>query len=299
MEGQGRWWAAGRDSCVGGWCGVSALLHLCGSFRTVTCPSGRCVLMRVFVSPVCAGGALHSSFVSWRLRWWHWQQGGHTGVWVCVCEGGASVCMQLDVYPVCFSVGQSHTGQAHAVHHRAVAACRRQAVIPHVPLLLLLPPLDPTLPTRDTLKQLMIKKEIVGDLLNHLRLARQRALAAERTGSNGSSGSSGQDEGSSDWAAGRAAAVAGGSIDASSFGPEDEEALNETLGELLLVLEQLDERIGPMLEQDGSHFNKRCARTGGWSLGWGGWVQGAGWGGGNIARQAASKHLLSSSLRSS
>lgn len=116
-------------------------------------------------------------------------------------------------------------------------------------------------PHRDTLKQLMIKKEIVGDLLNHLRLARQRALAAERTGdSDGDSSSSSSGAGvdrDEDWAAGRAAAVAGGSIDASSFGPEDEEALNETLGELLLVLEQLDERIGPMLEQDGSHFNKR------------------------------------------
>lgn len=32
-------------------------------------------------------------------------------------------------------------------------------------------------PHRDELKQLMTKKEIVGDLLNHLRLARQRALA--------------------------------------------------------------------------------------------------------------------------
>lgn len=51
---------------------------------------------------------------------------------------------------------------------------------------------------RDTLKQLMIKKEIVGDLLNHLRLARQRALAAERGGSM-----------EDDWEAGRAAAVAG------------------------------------------------------------------------------------------
>lgn len=38
---------------------------------------------------------------------------------------------------------------------------------------------------------------------------------------------------------------------------EDEEALNETLAQLLLVLEQLDERIGPMLEQDGRHFNRR------------------------------------------
>lgn len=48
------------------------------------------------------------------------------------------------------------------------------------------------------MKQLMIKKEIVGDLLNHLRLARQRALAAERGG-----------DGDADWEAGRAAAVEG------------------------------------------------------------------------------------------
>jgi hypothetical protein len=103
----------------------------------------------------------------------------------------------------------------------------------------------------------------VGDLLNHLRLARQRALAAERAaaGSGTSSSTSGGGDDSS-WAEGLAAAVAGGSMDTSSFGPEDEEALNETLGELLLVLEQLDGRIGPMLEQDGSHFNRRCVR--GW-----------------------------------
>jgi hypothetical protein len=104
-------------------------------------------------------------------------------------------------------------------------------------------------PHRDALKQLMVKKEIVGDLLNHLRLARQRAMAAER-----------------DTEAAAAAAAAGGrapggSLDPpaslSSFGPEDEEALNDTLGELLLVLEQLEERIGPMLERDGHPFNSR------------------------------------------
>jgi hypothetical protein len=38
---------------------------------------------------------------------------------------------------------------------------------------------------------------------------------------------------------------------------EDEEALNETLAQLLLVLDELDDRIGPMLEQDGRHFNRR------------------------------------------
>ena len=38
---------------------------------------------------------------------------------------------------------------------------------------------------------------------------------------------------------------------------EDEEAVNETLAQLLMVMEKLDDRIGPMLEQDGKHFNMR------------------------------------------
>jgi hypothetical protein len=37
-------------------------------------------------------------------------------------------------------------------------------------------------PHRDRLTQLMAKKEIVGDLFNHLRLARQRALAGRQLG---------------------------------------------------------------------------------------------------------------------
>lgn len=69
----------------------------------------------------------------------------------------------------------------------------------------------PTHTRRDTLKQLMIKKEIVGDLLNHLRLARQRSLAAERAAASGSEGEGG-------WEDGRAAAAAGGSMDASRWG---------------------------------------------------------------------------------
>ncbi|KAF8069710.1 DTX44 [Scenedesmus sp. PABB004] len=89
-------------------------------------------------------------------------------------------------------------------------------------------------PHREELKQLMVKKEIVGDLLNHLRLARQRAAAG-----GGPAG---------------AGAAGGGGAELSS---DEEEALNETLAQLLLVLEQLDGRIGPMLEQDGSHFNRR------------------------------------------
>eukprot|EP00798_Chlamydomonas_sp_ICE-L_P019954 gene19954-26662_t len=38
---------------------------------------------------------------------------------------------------------------------------------------------------------------------------------------------------------------------------EDVDSLNETLAQLLMVLEVLDEQIGSMLEQDGSMFNER------------------------------------------
>lgn len=38
---------------------------------------------------------------------------------------------------------------------------------------------------------------------------------------------------------------------------DDEEAVNETLAQLLLVMEKLDDRIAPMLEQDGRFFNRR------------------------------------------
>lgn len=121
-------------------------------------------------------------------------------------------------------------------------------------------------PHRDELKQLMAKKEIVGDLLNHLRLARQRATAPDRDAAAAAAANGGQ------TAAGEAAGVersAGSSSSASSSGSgsrlsggealsiEDEEALNETLAQLLLVLDELDARIGPMLEQDGRHFNRR------------------------------------------
>jgi hypothetical protein len=120
-------------------------------------------------------------------------------------------------------------------------------------------------PHRDELKQLMTKKEIVGDLLNHLRLARQRATAPQREEAATPTGDDMQDSGN-----GTAAGVeasAGSNSSSSSAGSrlsggealsvEDEEALNETLAQLLLVLDELDDRIGPMLEQDGRHFNRR------------------------------------------
>ncbi len=44
---------------------------------------------------------------------------------------------------------------------------------------------------------------------------------------------------------------------------EDEEGINETLAQLLMVMEHLDDRIGPMLERDGEHFNRRWVNAGG------------------------------------
>lgn len=69
----------------------------------------------------------------------------------------------------------------------------------------------------------------MGDLFNQLRLARQRHV-------NGHLGSD------------------------KSF--DDEDAVNDTLAQLLMVMEHLDEKIRPMLEQDGALFNKRCGGGG-------------------------------------
>ena len=64
----------------------------------------------------------------------------------------------------------------------------------------------------------------IGDLFNQLRLQRQRFVNVRADTSE-------------------------------SF--DDEDGVNETLAQLLVVMEHLDERIGPMLEHDGQHFNKR------------------------------------------
>ena len=37
----------------------------------------------------------------------------------------------------------------------------------------------------------------------------------------------------------------------------DEQELTESMQKLLIVMQRLDEKIGPMLEADGEHFNKR------------------------------------------
>ncbi|CAL8467153.1 g6689 [Coccomyxa elongata] len=78
---------------------------------------------------------------------------------------------------------------------------------------------------RRKLKELMNKKELVGDLFNNLRLARQRLVSADIS-------------------------TGGGAM-------RDEPSINATLAQLLMVMERLDAKIGPMLETDGRDFNQR------------------------------------------
>ena len=45
-----------------------------------------------------------------------------------------------------------------------------------------------------------------------------------------------------------------------------EKELTKQMTTLLLLMEQLDKKIVPMLEVDGEYFNKRCAHAGtGWN----------------------------------
>lgn len=37
----------------------------------------------------------------------------------------------------------------------------------------------------------------------------------------------------------------------------DDQELTESMQKLLIVMQRLDQKIGPMLEADGEHFNKR------------------------------------------
>lgn len=133
-------------------------------------------------------------------------------------------------------------------------------------------------PHRAKLKELMAKKEVVGSLFDHLRLARQRSLAGRRPGMGGSrscanaaaspTSSVCDVEGSlvEITAAARTATPAQNTVRSllgcgadglkdDSF--EDAEAVNETLAQLLFIMERLDDKIGPMLEQDGHHFSGR------------------------------------------
>ena len=79
-------------------------------------------------------------------------------------------------------------------------------------------------PLRKRLKELLRKKEIIGELCDQLRAGRSRALN-------------------------------GRGSPAAPF--LDDGALAAQLSELLLVMERLDEEIGPLVEQDGEHFSPR------------------------------------------
>mmetsp|Transcript_28616 Transcript_28616/g.39535 ORF Transcript_28616/g.39535 Transcript_28616/m.39535 type:complete len:304 (+) Transcript_28616:293-1204(+) len=85
-------------------------------------------------------------------------------------------------------------------------------------------------PHRKELKKMMQQKQVMADAFNQLRLEWQRSQNNQ----------------------------------ASSWGPEGRRLvdsytskdLQDTLASFVLEMEQLDEQIGPMLEQDGRHFNK-------------------------------------------
>ncbi|KAI7741874.1 hypothetical protein M8C21_032446, partial [Ambrosia artemisiifolia] len=89
---------------------------------------------------------------------------------------------------------------------------------------------------RAMLVDLIKQKEVVGDLFNQLRLALQRRNM------------------------GRPAQTMAATH-------MDDKELTESVQKLLIVMQRLDEKIAPMLEEDGEHFNKRwgyLSRAGLW-----------------------------------
>ncbi|GAB4817883.1 hypothetical protein N2152v2_004929 [Parachlorella kessleri] len=88
---------------------------------------------------------------------------------------------------------------------------------------------------RSRLKDLLNKKEQVGDLFNNLRLARQRSMYANS----------------------RVNAPSSVHLGPETDPEDDEDEINEALAQLLMVMQMLDEAIGPAVDADGKHFNKR------------------------------------------
>ncbi|PWZ12252.1 hypothetical protein Zm00014a_001361 [Zea mays] len=89
---------------------------------------------------------------------------------------------------------------------------------------------------KEKLVTLIQQKEIVGDLFNQLRLALQR----------------------------RSNSRPAQTLAATCM---DDQELTESMQKLLIVMQRLDEKIGPMLEADGELFNKRwgwLSRAGLW-----------------------------------
>eukprot|EP00873_Tetraselmis_striata_P025773 jgi/Tetstr1/446037/TSEL_033639.t1 len=82
-------------------------------------------------------------------------------------------------------------------------------------------------PHRAKMKELLEKKELLGQVFNAVRTQRQRKVASEA------------------------------SLGEVSELLSDEARVNEALGQLVLHLEALDSTIAPMIETDGAHFNER------------------------------------------
>ena len=105
---------------------------------------------------------------------------------------------------------------------------------------------------RRALKELMNKKELVGDLFNNLRLTRQRLNNSARANSstiNTSSNGSSSLQGSSSAADVQASASSPGY---SMLSEADEQCINSTLAQLLMVMESLDTQIGASWAQHQS-----------------------------------------------
>lgn len=89
---------------------------------------------------------------------------------------------------------------------------------------------------RASLVDLINQKEVIGDLFNQLRLALQRKIKGRP----------------------------GQTLAATHM---DDKELTDSMQKMLLVMQRLDEKIAPMLEADGEHFNKRwgfLSRAGLW-----------------------------------
>lgn len=82
-------------------------------------------------------------------------------------------------------------------------------------------------PHRAKLKELLQKKELLGDLFNNIRVQRQRQISCDQ------------------------------SLGEISSMLDDGELVNEALAQLVLHMQALDDEIAPMVKEDGKEFNKR------------------------------------------
>lgn len=114
-------------------------------------------------------------------------------------------------------------------------------------------------PHRAKLKELMNKKELVGDVFNQLRLMRQRW---QESGPEGAPARPFQRADVSRLQNGHGEAGNGHTTTpqlpiGDAQHAMTRQGIDSTMAQLLMIMETLDTYIGPMLEQDGKHFSRR------------------------------------------